>query len=163
MTRMMSVSKAIHSVSVIQVYALTTNAKKDEVEWFYGDLQYLLEHQKISPFHRRGLEWKSRKLRDTWKQVWPWSTKWSRAMSNRVLPREHTAHSKKPLSRTQQMTLCMDITRWSILKSDWLYSLHPKMEKLYTVSKNKTSSWLWPTSWTYCQIQTWVEESRENH
>ena len=28
------------------------------------------------------------------------------------------------------------ITRWSIPKSDWLYSLQPKMEKLYTVSKN---------------------------
>ena len=31
------------------------------------------------------------------------------------------------------MTLHMDITRWSISKSDWLYSLQPKMEKLYTV------------------------------
>ena len=30
-----------------------------------------------------------------------------------------------------------------------------KMEKLYTVSKNKTGSWLWLGSWTpYCQIQT---------
>ena len=27
--------------------------------------------------------------------------------------------------------------------SDWLYSLQPKMEKLYTVSKNKMRSWLW--------------------
>ena len=45
-----------------------------------------------------------------------------------------------------------------------LYSLQPKMEKLYTVSKNKTRSWLWLRSWTpYCQIQTWIEESRENH
>ena len=35
----------------------------------------------------------------------------------------------------------MYITTWSILKSDWLYSLQPKMEKLYTVSKNKTRSW----------------------
>ena len=51
--------------------------------------------------------------------------------------------------------LHMDITRWSTLKSDWLYSLRPKMEKLYTVSKNKTRSWLWLRSWTpYCQIQT---------
>ena len=32
----------------------------------------------------------------------------------------------------------MDITRWSIPKSDGLYSLQPKMEKLYIVSKNKT-------------------------
>ena len=29
-----------------------------------------------------------------------------------------------------------------IMKSNWLYSLQPKMEKLYTVSKNKTRSWL---------------------
>ena len=42
----------------------------------------------------------------------------------------------------------MDVTRWSTLKSDWLYSLQAKMEKLYTVSKNKTGSWLWLRSWT---------------
>ena len=30
----------------------------------------------------------------------------------------------------------MDI-RWSILKSDWLYFLQPKVEKLYTVSKTR--------------------------
>ena len=54
----------------------------------------------------------------------------------------------------------MDITRWLVLKSDWLYSLQPKVEKLYTVSKNKTESWLWLSSWTpYCQIQTEIEES----
>ena len=46
-------------------------------------------------------------------------------------------HSKHPLPTTQEMTLHMDITRWSILKSDWLYSLQPKMEKLYTVSKKR--------------------------
>ena len=43
---------------------------------------------------------------------------------------------------------------WSTSKSDWLYSLQPKTEKLYTVSKNKTGSWLWLRSWTpYCQIR----------
>ena len=32
------------------------------------------------------------------------------------------------------------------------------MEKLYSVSKNKTGSWLWLRSWTpYCQIQTKIE------
>ena len=41
------------------------------------------------------------------------------------------------------------------LKSDWLYSLQPKIEKRYTISKNKTRSWLWLRSWTpYCKIQT---------
>ena len=35
------------------------------------------------------------------------------------------------------------------------YILQSKMEKFYTVSKNKTGSWLWLRSWTtYCQIQT---------
>ena len=54
-----------------------------------------------------------------------------------------------------EKSLYMDISRWSTPKSDWLYSLQPKMEKLYTVSKNKTRSWLWLRSWTpYCQIQT---------
>ena len=111
---------------------------------------------KQHPFHYRGLECKSRKSRNTWsnRQIWPWSTEWSRAKANRVLPREHTGHSKHPLPATQK-TLHMDITRFSIPKSDWLYSLQPKMEKLYTVRKNKTGSWLWLRSWTpYCQIQT---------
>ena len=117
------------------------------------------------PFHYRGLECKTRKSRDTWsnRQIWPWNTKWSRAKANTVLPREHTDHNKLPLP-TQEKTLHMDITRWSIPKSDWLYSLQQMMERLYTVSKNKTGSWLWLRSWTpYFQNQTLIEESKENH
>ena len=103
---------------------------------------------KRCPFHFRRLEYKSRKSRNTWnnRQIWPWSTEWSRAKANRALLRERTGHSKHPLPTTQEKTLYMDITmyvfRWSTLKSEWLYSLQPKMEKLYTVSKNKTGSWL---------------------
>ena len=63
----------------------------------------------------------------------------NRAKANRVLPREHTGHTKHPLQTTQENTLHMDITRWSIPKSDWIYSLQPKMKKLYTVS-HKTGS-----------------------
>ena len=110
---------------------------------------------KRCPYHYRGLECKSRKSRNTRsnRQIWPWSTEWSRAKANRVLPREYTHHSKYPLPTTQEKTLHMDITRWSRPKSDWLYSLQPKMEKLYTVSKNNTWSWLWLRSCTpYCQI-----------
>ena len=56
----------------------------------------------------------------------------------------------------------MDITRWSTPKSDWLCSLQPNMEKLHTVSNNKTRSWLCLRPWTpYCQIKTEIEESRE--
>ena len=69
--------------------------------------------------------------------------------------RERAGHIKHLLSTTQEKTLHMDITRWSIPKSDWLYYLQPKMKKLYTVSKNKTRSWLWLRSWTpYCQVQS---------
>ena len=80
--------------------------------------------QKRCPFHYRGLKCKSRKLRNTWsnRQIWPWSTEWSREKDNRVLPRECTGHSKHPLPTTQEKTLCMDITRRSTLKPDWLYS-----------------------------------------
>ena len=59
------------------------------------------------------------------------------------------------LQRGIEKTLHMDITRGSTPKSDWLYSMQPKMEKPYTVSKNKTRSWLWLRSWTpYYQTQT---------
>ena len=37
------VSRANHSISVIQVYAPTSNAEETEVERFYEDLQDLLE------------------------------------------------------------------------------------------------------------------------
>ena len=75
---------------------------------------------KRCPFHYRRLECTSRKSRNTWsnRQICPWSTEWSRAKVNRVLPREHTDHSKYPLPTIQEKTLHMDITRWSIHKSD---------------------------------------------
>ena len=115
------------NITVIQVYTTTSNAEEAEVERFYEDLQDLLglTPQKRCPFHYRGLECKSRKPRNTWsnRQIWPWSTEWSRANANRVLPRERTSHSKHPLPITQEKTLHMDITRWSIPKSEWLYSL----------------------------------------
>ena len=46
-------------------------------------------------------------------------------------------HSKHPLPTTQEKTLHMDIGRWSVLKPDWLYSLQPKLEKLYTISRKQ--------------------------
>ena len=133
------------NITVIQVYAPTTNAEEAEIEWFYKDLQDLVElTPKRCLFHYRGLECKSKKSRNTWSNrlVWPWSTEWSQTKANRALPRECTGHSKHTLPTTQEKTLHMDITRWSTMKLDGLYSLWPKMKKLYTVSKNKTWSWL---------------------
>ena len=96
--------------------------------------------QKRCPFHYRRLECKSRKSRDTWsnRQIGPWGTKQSRSKANRVLPREHTGHSKHPLPTTQEKTLHMDITRWSILKSDWLIFFAAKVGKaLHSLQKQE--------------------------
>ena len=94
------------NITVVQVYAPTSNPEEAEAEQFYEDLQDLLElTPKRCSFHHRGLECKSRKSRDTWsnRQIRPWSTEWSRAKANRVLLRERTGHSKHPLPTTQEI------------------------------------------------------------
>ena len=58
----------------------------------------------------------------------------------------------------------MDITRWSTPKSDWLYSLQPKMENSLQSAKTRPGSDCGsghePPYW---QMQTETEESGENH
>ena len=55
------------NITVIQAYAPTSNAEEAEVEWFYEDLQDLLELilKKDVLFINRRLECKSRKSRNT--------------------------------------------------------------------------------------------------
>ena len=55
----------------------------------------------------------------------------------KVLPRESIGHYKHSLPTTQEKTLHMDITKWSIVKSYSLYSLQPKMEKLCKSAKTR--------------------------
>ena len=111
------------NITVIQVYAPTSNA--EEHEQFYEDLQDLLEL--IPP---KGVlfikgDWNAK----VGSQETPGVTgKFGLGILNeagqrliefnRVLPRERTSHSKHPLPTTQEKTLHMDITRWSTLKSD---------------------------------------------
>ena len=56
------------NITVIQVYVPTINAEEAEVEWFYDDLEDLLEltPKKRCPFHYRRLECKSKKSGNTW-------------------------------------------------------------------------------------------------
>ena len=65
------------NITVIQVYAPTSNAEEAEVERFYEDLTkpFKTNTQKRCPFHYRGLECKSRKSRNTCsnRQIWPWN------------------------------------------------------------------------------------------
>ena len=104
------------NITVIQVYALTSNT--EEAEGFYEELQHLLE---LTP------------PKDVLFIIGNWNEKvgsqetpgvtgkfglGSRAKTNRVLSRKCTGHNKHPLPTTQEKTLHMDITRWSISKSD---------------------------------------------
>ena len=127
------------SIRVIQVYVPTSNVEEAEIEWFYEDLQGLLEltPKKRCPFHHRGLECKSSKSRDTWsKPRFGLGIQDEAGQRLRVLPRECTVHSKHPLSTTQEKILHMDITRWSILKSDWFIFFAVKDgEALYSHQK----------------------------
>ena len=110
------------SITAIPVYAPTSNAEEAEVEQFYEDLQDLLE---LTP------------KRDVLSIIGDWNAKagsqeipgvtgkFGLGIQNEAgktltefLPRVNTGPSKHPLPTTQETTLHMDITRWSIPKSD---------------------------------------------
>ena len=90
------------NITVIQVYVPTTNVKEAKVEQFYEAWKDLLEltPKKRCPFCHRGLECKSRKSRDTWsnRQVWLWSTKWSRAKANSFAKRMCWSQQTMPIT-----------------------------------------------------------------
>ena len=110
------------NITVIQVYAPTSNAEEAEVEQFYEDLQDLLELTPKTDFIFIIGDWNakvgSQEILGVTGKFGLGVQKRSRAKANRVLPRERTDHSKYPLPTTQEKTLHRDITRWSILKSD---------------------------------------------
>ena len=122
----------LFNITVIQVYALTSNAEETEVEPFYENLQ---DHLELTPekdvlFIIGGWDAKVESQETPGKgkgiclenlpprQIWPWRTERSRTKANRVLLGGHRGHSKHPLSTTKDKTLHRDITRWSTLKSD---------------------------------------------
>ena len=66
------------NITVIQVQAPTSNAEEVEVEWFYEDIQDLLElTSKKMSFSLQGTGKQKQKSRDTQnnRQIWPSSTK----------------------------------------------------------------------------------------
>ena len=109
------------NISVIQVYALTSNAEEAEVEWFYEDLQDLLE---LTP------------QRDVLFIIEDWNTKvesqetpgvtgkFGLGIRNEAGQRliefcqENALVLAHSLPTTQEKTLHMDITRWPTPKSD---------------------------------------------
>ena len=109
------------NIMVIQVYALTSNTEEAEIEQFYEDLQDLPELTPPKDVLFIIGEWNPKEG----SQVIPGVTgKFGLGVQNEagqrliVLPRERTGYSKHPLPTTQEKTLHMDITKWSIPKSD---------------------------------------------
>ena len=102
------VSKANHSISQeSKPMPRPVMLKKLKLNGFMKTYKpFRTNNQKRCPFHYRGLERKSRKSRNSWsnRQIWPRSVEWSRAKTNRVLPRQCTGHSKHPLPITQEKT-----------------------------------------------------------
>ena len=124
------------NITGIQIYAPINNA--EEAEQFSEDLQDLLELTPPKDVLFSIGDWNAKVgSQETSGAIGKFGLGWSRAKTNRVLPRKCTGHSKHPLPTTQEKTLYTDITRWSTPTPDWLCSLQPKMEKLYTVSKTR--------------------------
>ena len=102
--------------TVIQLCALTSNAEEAEVGQRYEDLQDLLKltPPKVVLFTIGDLNAKieSQEIPGVTGKFGLGVQNEAGAKAHRVLP------SKHPLPTTQEKTLHMDITRWSILKSD---------------------------------------------
>ena len=111
------------NITIIQVYALTSNAEEAEIETFYEDLQDLLELTPPKDVLFIIGDWNAK----VGSQETPGITgKFGLGIQNRAGQRliefcQENAlviHSKHPLPTTQEKTLHMDITRWSTPKSD---------------------------------------------
>ena len=109
------------SITVIQLYAPTSNAEEGEVEWLYEDLQDLeLTSPKDVLFIIGDCNAK------VGSQEMPGVTgKFGLGVQNEAGQRltefcqeNTTGHGKHHLPITQETTLHMDITRWSTPKSD---------------------------------------------
>ena len=105
------------NIMVIQAYATTSNTEEAEVEWFYEDLQDLLELTPKKDVLFIIGDWNAK----VGSQETPGVTcKFGLGVRNegRQRPRECTGHSIHPLPTTQEKTLHMDVTRWLTPKSD---------------------------------------------
>ena len=145
--------------TVIQVYA-PANTEGAEVEWWYDDLQDILELTAQTPKRDVLFITGDRNEKIGSQEVSGVTDKFGLGVQNEAgqslteFCQENTLVIANTLFQQNKRWLHMDITRWSIPKSDWLCSLQTKMEKLYIVSKNKTWSWLWLRPWApYCKIQ----------
>ena len=98
------------NITVIQVYAPTTNAREDEAEQFNEDLQDFL---KLTPKKDVLFIIGDGSAKEIPAVTWKFgfnSTECSSTKANGVWPREPTGPCKHPLPTTQETTLHVDIT-----------------------------------------------------
>ena len=125
------------NITVIQVYTSTSNAEEAEIEWFYEDLQDLLE---LTP------------QKDVLFIIGDWNAK----VGSQEIPRVtgkfglgvQNEAEQRIIEFCQENSLVIAHTLFKQHKRrlytwtspDGQHQNQPKMEKLYTVSKNKTRS-----------------------
>ena len=135
--RMLFISKANHSISQ---YSKSMHQplmlKKPKLIVSLKTQKTFQNNNKRCPFHHRGLEYKSWKSRHTWRNRTQ-STKCSKAKANRVLSIEHTSYSKHPFPTSQDDSTHRHHQMVNTEIREIIF-FAAKMEKLYTVSKNKT-------------------------
>ena len=146
-----------YNITVNQVYALTSNAEAAEFDWFYKDIQDLLE---VTPPKNVLFiigDCKSKKSRNTWSngQIWPWSTEWSRAKFcqiefGKTVCQENTLVIANTLSQQQKRRLytwtspdgqCRNQIDYILCSQRWRSSIQSRKTRL----RSRTP---------YCQIQS---------
>ena len=109
------------SITVIQVYAPSTNAEEAEVERFYAGLQDLLE---LTPKKQHLFiigDWNAKVGSQEMPGVMGKFDLGAEKEAEKrlaIFPRQRTSHSKHSFPKTKVATLHVDITRWSTPNSD---------------------------------------------
>ena len=135
----------LFSITVIQVYAPTSNAEETEIEQFYEDLQDLLELTPKNDVLFIIGDWNAK----VGSQAIPGVTgKLGLGVQNEAgqslieFCQENTLVITNTLFQQHKRRLYTWTSQDGQHQNQTLYSLQPKMEKLYTVSKNKMRSCL---------------------
>ena len=146
------------SITVIQVYTPTTNAEEVEVEWFYDDLQDLLE---LTP------------KKDVLFILRDWNAKVRSQEIPGVIGKFGLGIQNEAGQRLREF--CQEM---ALVIANTLFQQHKRRLYIWTSpdgqcqsqidnvfftandgkalysQQNKAESWLWLRSWTYCKIQT---------
>ena len=131
------------NITVIQVYVPTTDAEEDDLDQFYEDLKDLLELIPKNEIFFIIQGWNENVGRQ---EIHRKTGKFGLRIQNKAgqrlagLCQENTVVTANTLFQQHKRQLYTWTSPDGQHRSDWLYSLQAKMEKLHTVSKNKTGS-----------------------